>query len=374
MTLAFRAMNEFEATLKSQDPWQLPSRRGRFGLSAAVHAIALAVLIKFGGLAGNGVVVSDTRPHETLTWLAPESLPAPLPAPVIQAELPRPEVVRMPAPHRMEPRIEAKRIEPPKVEPATSPELPAMETARLERPAPPPKEIQPAHFDSAPVAATPAPRREVAEAGFTGSSAPATVKLPAGKVQTGGFGDPNGVPAQASPNRKGAQIAALGSFDLPNGPGYGNGLGGARGTRGTVADAGFGNLVAEGGRSKGGADTRRIVPAGFGDAATPAGTAAGYGAPVRSEPATTPVEILSKPRPAYTAEARTQHIEGDILLEVRFAANGEVQVLRVVRGLGYGLDETARDAARRIRFKPATRNGRPSDSTAMVHIVYQLAE
>jgi hypothetical protein len=58
---------------------------------------------------------------------------------------------------------------------------------------------------------------------------------------------------------------------------------------------------------------------------------------------------------------------------VQFNAAGDLRVLRVVRGLGAGLDETAITAARGIRFRPATREGTAADSTALVHIVFQLA-
>src|ERR1019366_429039 len=79
----------------------------------------------------------------------------------------------------------------------------------------------------------------------TGSSAaPTTARAPS-QVQTGGFGDPNGVPAKASQG-KAVNIAALGSFDLPSGPGYGNGTGGAKGVPGVVASSGFGNGTAIG--------------------------------------------------------------------------------------------------------------------------------
>ncbi len=47
--------------------------------------------------------------------------------------------------------------------------------------------------------------------------------------------------------------------------------------------------------------------------------------------------------------------------------------MRVVRGLGHGLDETAIAAAREIRFRPARQNGAPVDSDAIVHIQFQLA-
>ena len=88
----------------------------------------------------------------------------------------------------------------------------------------------------------------------------------------------------------------------------------------------------------------------------------------------TPVEILSKPQPAYTDDARSKKIEGEVLLEMQFSASGEARVLRVVRGLGHGLDEAALTAAQGIRFRPATRDGVAVDSAAIVHIVFQLAE
>ena len=64
---------------------------------------------------------------------------------------------------------------------------------------------------------------------------------------------------------------------------------------------------------------------------------------------------------------------GFTLLEVMFAANGSLHVNRVVRGLGHGLDEAASAAANKMRFKPALRNGQPVDSTAIVHVVFQMA-
>ena len=85
------------------------------------------------------------------------------------------------------------------------------------------------------------------------------------------------------------------------------------------------------------------------------------------------MEILFKPKPDYTDEARKLKIEGEVLLRVLFAAGGEVRVLDVIRGLGRGLDENAIRAAQQIRFKPAQRDGQPVDSTATVHIVFQLA-
>jgi TonB family protein len=90
-------------------------------------------------------------------------------------------------------------------------------------------------------------------------------------------------------------------------------------------------------------------------------------------PPTTSVEITFKPNPVYTDEARNLRLEGEVLLEVQFLATGQLHVNRVVRGLGHGLDEAATAAANKMRFKAALRNGQPVDSTAVVHVVFQLA-
>jgi TonB family protein len=86
-----------------------------------------------------------------------------------------------------------------------------------------------------------------------------------------------------------------------------------------------------------------------------------------------PVEIVFKPTPEYTDEARSARIEGTVSLELEFTGAGDVRVVRVVRGLGHGLDEAAQRAALRIRFKPAQSDGRPVDSRATVHITFRLS-
>jgi TonB family protein len=111
----------------------------------------------------------------------------------------------------------------------------------------------------------------------------------------------------------------------------------------------------------------------FGDAvAIPAASRRSTG-PAPSHAASGPVEILSKPRPVYTREARSLRIEGEVLLEILFSASGEVRILRVAHGLGHGLNESALAAAREIVFRPAREGGAPVDSTAIVHIQFQLA-
>jgi TonB family protein len=202
-----------------------------------------------------------------------------------------------------------------------------------------------------------------------GSSATPTLARAPSQVQTGGFGDPNGIPAKPNQGRA-VNIAPAGSFDLPGGPGYGNGSGGSKGTRGVVASSGFGNGTALADNHVSAA--RAVQQSGFGDADVPAAPSVrSQSAPAASR--VVPAEILSKPTPNYTEEARNLKIEGEVLLEVVLEASGRLRVVRVVRGLGHGLDDNAVKAAQQIQFKPAMRDGQPSDSTAVLHIIFQLA-
>jgi len=198
-----------------------------------------------------------------------------------------------------------------------------------------------------------------------GSSAVPTLKKPRELVQTGGFGDPEGVAPNHNTTRA-PNINTAGSFDLPAGPGYGNGTGGAKGSRGIVASTGFGDQVAKGGPSSG---HGTIEQGGFGAVTT------GPGVKQTSAPTDRykPMEILFVPKPQYPQEAREKKIEGDVVLQVVFSASGEVRVMRVVQGLGYGLDEAAESAARQIRFHPATNDGQPVDTTANVRMKCELA-
>src|ERR1700733_9035945 len=170
-----------------------------------------------------------------------------------------------------------------------------------------------------------------------GSSAIPTLRKPREAVQTGGFGDPDGVAPNGKTNRA-ANIAVAGSFDLPPGPGTGNGTGGAKGAKGVIASTGFGNGVAVGG--PGGSNHGTVQQGGFADEhAVAAGPRVKQAAAVSN---TSPLHILSKPTPAYTDEGRTKKIEGEVLLEVVFTATGEVKVQRGGQGLVYGLDDSAK--------------------------------
>jgi len=234
-----------------------------------------------------------------------------------------------------------------------------------------PPKIQPVNFEAPKImpvsGAMPA---QIIHTGSFGSSATPTVNAPIQKVQTGGFGDPNGLPGEG---KQGAKLTAakLGSFDLPEGAGTGNGTGGAKGIKGTIASAGFGNGIAQPGQGDGRANGKGVQASGF--STQQVATNTGRHNQDDGGAATSQVEIVFKPKPVYTDEARKLQLEGEVLLEVMFGANGELHVNRVVRGLGHGLDEAAVNAANKIKFKPAQRNGSSVNSTAVVHVTFQLA-
>jgi TonB family protein len=95
-------------------------------------------------------------------------------------------------------------------------------------------------------------------------------------------------------------------------------------------------------------------------------------APASSLSAATPPKVTFKPVPAYSEDAKAHHIEGDAVVKVIFHANGTMDVIGLVRGLGYGLDEPALEAARGVRFHPALNAaGQPVDfpTNIIVHFI-----
>jgi TonB family protein len=309
-----------------------------------------------------------TKIEYEVTPLATPDTSVPLPKrapPVVQAKVqPAPKPVEAPPPpQHVAKLLMPKELAPPKPKPVEvkNQDVPQINQA-----------LQEAKLDM--TDAEPARPRDPVKVGglaSTGSAAAPTIESrPLDQVQTGGFGDPHGVVGPSNPNKR-ANIGQFGSTDLPPGPGYGNGTGGANGVRGTVASTGFGNGVAIPPPASSG--PRGTVKAG-GFAAEDLSSEAPKAKQAESTAAVQPVVILEKPKPIYSDEARKLGLEGEVLVEVVFpASGGPVQVGRVTKGLGHGLDEAAMRAAQQIRFKPALQDGKPVDFPAVVHIVFQLA-
>jgi TonB family protein len=135
-----------------------------------------------------------------------------------------------------------------------------------------------------------------------------------------------------------------------NGPGSGGGIGTGKGGGvgsgdGLGAGPGKGYNIGGGDPSIGGGD--RVV---------------------RTRP-----QILNKPRPDWTEEARRNRIQGEVVLSATFGADGTIREIRIIRGLGYGLDEKAIEAAKLIRFVPARDpSGRPVDFRQSIKVDFRL--
>jgi len=290
----------------------------------------------------------------------PTPPPPPPPAKVVKAKAPTPK----PKPEVVEP----VKLDPKKPHIFEMPKAVVPKVQKVEALAP---DMQ-AHLEAAKIDTTnngpKRPKEDVKVNNLnSGSAAAATVKAPIDKVQTGGFGDPNGMAGKGD-TQHATTVNRLGSPALPGGPGYGNGTGGDKGIKGTVASTGFGNGIAE--PPSGGGKQGKVVSSGFGDQAA---TDAPKKKVAAGGPADTPVDILDKPKPEYTAEGRSLKLEGDVVIDVVFLSNGTIQVNRVISGLGHGLDEAAVRAAQTIKFKPAKREGQPVDFPARVRIEFRMA-
>lgn len=336
-------------------PRERSRRWGTFGLGWVIQLTVIAVIVLLAA-----TLPMEKQPQQK-EWVVKLTLPP----------LPEPRLRHVPAPP-------PKPVEPPKTtytppipppQPVPKPRVPKVLAAVKPALAAPVVRQQPRPILSRPE--VPKWKPKVAVGTFNANPAPAAkIHLPAEAVQTGGFGNPNGIQGQAQGGNHG-NVPKLGSFDLQNGPGNGNGLGGTRGARGAVASAGFGS-AGDGSPAGSRGGTGKVQAGGFGDEGADSRAAAARARPAAEAPLQ-PVEILSKPNPVYTQEARELHIQGEVVLQVVFAASGELRVVRVVSGLGHGLDEAAVRAARAIRFKPAERGGKPVDINARLRILFQLA-
>jgi TonB family protein len=74
---------------------------------------------------------------------------------------------------------------------------------------------------------------------------------------------------------------------------------------------------------------------------------------------TSKARVLEKPEPTYTAVASRNQITGTVVLRAVFSSGGTVTNIHAVSSLPDGLTEQAIEAAKRIRFVPATKDGHP---------------
>jgi TonB family protein len=153
------------------------------------------------------------------------------------------------------------------------------------------------------------------------------------------------VVSAAADERTAPGILAEATGEASRGPGTGGGSG-----------TGSGTGIGEG-------DGRGIGPgSGGGTGGGPYGPGSGVTAPT----------LRHEVKPLYSEEARQRHIEGEVVLEIVVRADGRVGNVRLVQGLGAGLDRLAAEAVRQWRFDPARRLGAPVDVLVEVAVEFRL--
>ena len=322
-----------------------------FITSMAVNGTILALILYIGATARQVIeqhkyefteliVPTTPPPPEKIKQPPPPKLPPPPQPPKLQMEAPKIEMPK-PKPEPKPIQMEAK---------VAMPEVKAAKPAIILAPQPKP----------ALTAAMPAQDNKVKP-----STAPVHLGQTFGATPNPNSTKPATIAAIGNPYG-GMQGPAVAPHGVVGSTGIGNGLksGSNAGTLGKVASAGIPGATGTVGTGSYG----KVASAGI-----PAPTAVVAMPRMVASPESTSLEVISKPSVQYTSEARQLKVEGDVVLRVTFLATGQVVVQGIIHGLGHGLDEEARRVAQQIRFRPATRDGRPVDMTTNITITFQLA-
>lgn len=335
----------------------LPEPEGRsasFVASSVVNGIILTVCLVAGMMAKNVIhqkfeqtqLIFPNNPPPPPKVKPPDPIKLTQPPPVVH------EALKMDAPKIQQPR------------PQPKPQPVKMEEAKLAVPV--------MHMAKPQVIMQPQPKAAMTAA------MPAQVPQAHPSTKPVHFGSLFGVTPNPNATRP-ATVAAIGNP-------YGGDTGPAIAPHGVVGSAGIGNGFRKGSNA---GIVGRVASAGV-PGATGSGNGGNYGkvgsagipaTPVAAsavnqaaaQPQSTSLEVLSKPPVRYTPEARQLRVQGDVVLRVTFMADGQVVVHGIVRGLGHGLDQEAMREAQQIKFRPATRDGRPVDLTTDIIITFQLA-
>jgi TonB family protein len=135
------------------------------------------------------------------------------------------------------------------------------------------------------------------------------------------------------------------------------------------------------------ADTESHGPGKGGGAGTGTGTGLGQGdgsgvgpgsgggtggGPYRPGSGIEAPRLLHEVRADYTEEARQRNVAGDVVLEIIVRRDGSVGDVKILQGLGSGLNDRAVQAVRQWKFAPARRQGVPVDVIVEVAVEFKL--
>jgi TonB family protein len=327
--------------------------------SIAINVALLALLVILGYIVKTNPTVAK---EVAVLTLPPEPPPQPKPAP--KPPPPKPPKPLPPTPTRP-PKVHLPRIvePPPDVKPLP---IPQPKPVNLQPPAPPKRENPrpaPVKVNLGVAKAASVPNNDAHPSAVRLGSPTNPLKPLTGpavsSVNLGVAGMP-GMNRGNTGNGPRATSVNMGS-DSPNSNnlnGHDNGVGPVRGVK---LGSGTGPITSK--------NYAAIAPVHLG---TPPPPPAARQPAASALSAATPPRITFKPEPVYTEEAKEQHIQGDAVVRVVFHANGTMEVISLVRGLGHGLDEPALQAARGVRFRPALdAGGHPVDfpTNIIVHFI-----
>jgi len=125
-------------------------------------------------------------------------------------------------------------------------------------------------------------------------------------------------------------------------------------------------VVPPGYEIKDGAGPEPAVPRGIAASAAPATGVTPGGGKV------SPPAVLFAPEPQFSEEARQAKVGGNVLVYLQVDENGNPKNVRVLRGVGMGLDQKAVEAVKRYKFRPATQDGHPVTVEMNVQVNFQI--
>lgn len=95
---------------------------------------------------------------------------------------------------------------------------------------------------------------------------------------------------------------------------------------------------------------------------------------IRIGPGVTPPRLLRKVEPEYSPDARADHIQGTVVLQLAVNEKGRPVGISVISPLGFGLDERAQAAVETWEFAPGIKDGKPVKILATVEVNFRFPE
>lgn len=83
-------------------------------------------------------------------------------------------------------------------------------------------------------------------------------------------------------------------------------------------------------------------------------------------------EVIYSVDPEFSEEARKSKVSGDVTVYLWVDEHGNPTHVRVIRGMGMGLDEKAVEAVKQYKFKPAMENGKPVPVEMYIVVNFQI--